>query len=185
MEEVWKTIPNSNGKYEVSSLGNIRSIGGYITNNIHGGKRFSKGRILSQKTKSNGYKEVNLYFETQKGVSKYVHRLVVETFIGEIPKGYEINHIDGDKANNIINNLEIVTRKENSFHSYHILNNPIPSYVGEEHPNTKLTDEDVLRIRKEYKKGENYSSLYEEYSDRISLSSFRKILYGNTWKHLL
>lgn len=67
MEEIWKSIPNSNGKYEASSLGNIRSVGRYVKNNIHGGKRFCKPIILSQKTKSNGYKEVSLYFETQKG----------------------------------------------------------------------------------------------------------------------
>lgn len=171
MEEIWKSIPNSNGKYEASSLGNIRSV--------------CKDTILSQKTKSNGYKEVCLYFETQKGKSMYVHRLVIESFIGEIPRGLQVNHIDGNKSNNRLDNLEIVTNRENSIHSYHILGNPAPVYMGQDHPNTKLTDEDVIRIRKNYKKGESNSSLYEEYSDKVSLSSFRKILYGATWKHLL
>lgn len=185
MEEIWKSIPNSNGKYEASSLGNIRSVGRYVKNNIHGGKRFCKPIILSQKTKSNGYKEVCLYFEAQKGKSMYVHRLVIESFLGEIPRGLQVNHIDGDKSNNRLDNLEIVTNRENSLHSYHILGNPAPVCRGQYHPNTKLTDEDVIRIRKNYKKGESNSSLYEEYSDKVSLSSFRKILYGATWKHLL
>lgn len=54
------------------------------------------------------------YYTTRvDGTNKYVHRLVWELFKGEIPEGYEINHIDGNKANNKLSNLELVTRQEN------------------------------------------------------------------------
>lgn len=59
-----------------------------------------------------GYKRIRL-LKNKKRISKYIHRLVYQTFIGDIPKGYEINHIDHNKSNNHISNLEIVTHSEN------------------------------------------------------------------------
>lgn len=63
---------------------------------------------------SGGYLSVSL----GKGNQKLVHRLVVENFIGVIPDGYEVNHIDGDKTNNTVSNLEITTPSENVMHSF-------------------------------------------------------------------
>lgn len=60
-----------------------------------------------------GYLRINLVFNG-KHITKCVHTLVVETFIGEIPKGYSVNHKDGNKLNNQIENLEIITKEENT-----------------------------------------------------------------------
>ncbi len=59
-----------------------------------------------------GYFQVRFRFNKRR-YSKYLHRIVWESFNGEVPNGYEINHIDHDKSNNTLNNLELVTRSEN------------------------------------------------------------------------
>ena len=75
-----------------------------------------------------------------------VHQLVASAFIGVMPDGLEINHLDGDKHNNRSDNLEYVTRSENHLHAYRIgLQKPTN---GEINGNTKLTKEDVRAIRR-------------------------------------
>ena len=183
-KEKWKCVVDYENHYEVSDLGRIRSLNRLIINNKNGGKRLIIGTILSQKTRTNGYKEVNLNCQG-KSTSKYVHRLVAEAFISVIDKGLVVNHKDGIKDNNKVLNLEIITYSLNSLHSYHILNNSTPSFKGSAHPLTKLTDEDVLYIRNAYQPFTNIDILYEMFAEKISKSSFRKICYGSTWKHLL
>ncbi len=83
-------------------------------------------RILRPRTHPSGYLYIGCF--KGKGPNKVrlwrrVHRVVAQTFIGKIPKGKEINHLDGDKHNNNINNLEIVTRQENITH-YHTVTKP-------------------------------------------------------------
>lgn len=93
-----------------------------------------KGEVFSRKTgtlrklsifrNSKGYSRVGLMLEgKQKQV--FVHRLVAEAFIKKIPKSMYVNHIDGNKSNNCLNNLEIVTHQENVQHSHYILGNDI------------------------------------------------------------
>jgi hypothetical protein len=67
-----------------------------------------------------GYQQVNLYGENCKYKTIYVHRLVAETFIDNIENKLEVNHIDGNKQNNNICNLEWCTRSENINHAYRI-----------------------------------------------------------------
>lgn len=66
-----------------------------------------------------GYKNINIYnYDLGKGVKFYKHRLVAELFIGEISQGMQVNHKDGDKGNNHVSNLEIVSAKENVKHMH-------------------------------------------------------------------
>lgn len=82
----------------------------------------SKGRIKSQRTimtpytTKNGYKQIRL-FSNGKHHSKYVHRLVAEAFIDRDNDRFEVNHIDGNKANNSVENLEWCTHSENTRHA--------------------------------------------------------------------
>jgi hypothetical protein len=106
MEEVWEDIPNFKG-YQASNLGDIRSISF---------RRTKKIKNLSKFSSKNGYLRVKITINGM-GKSYSVHRLVAATFLGE-SKELEINHKDGDKTNNKIENLEYCTRSENMLHAY-------------------------------------------------------------------
>ena len=76
------------------------------------------GRILRySKSSSYRYPQVSLYNENG-AVSKNVHVLVAQAFIGDVPPGYDVAHIDNDKENNRVDNLEIITHKQN-IHNAH------------------------------------------------------------------
>ena len=178
----WKTIKSTNGIYEASNTGEIRRKKGVVRNNTNGGVRTVGGKNLSQKTKISGYKEVHLYIEIQKGKSQYVHRLVAESFIGDIPKCMCVNHKDGNKSNNHVSNLEIITYSENTKHAYkNGLITPV-GMKGSDHPNATLNEHEVLCIRKDYELGIPPKRLSENY--KMPYSTLCKIIYRNTWKHI-
>lgn len=103
MEEIWKNIKEYKGKYQVSNKGRV--------------KNTNTNKILSQSTNNCGYYRVSLYSNKITKVVD-VHRIVAETFINNPKNKKEVNHIDGNKANNNINNLEWVTHKENINHAW-------------------------------------------------------------------
>lgn len=180
---LWKKIKSTNNLYEASSNGDIRRVKGLVVNSNVGGVRTVGGKALSQKTKSNGYMEVSVYYETKSGKSRYVHRLVAEAFIFDIPPGYVVNHKDGNKSNNNIENLEVVTPSQNSKHAYDNGLSSIPIMKGEQHPNSKLKKEDVISIRADYKNSIGLSELSARYN--TPKSTICKVVYNQTWKHLL
>ena len=111
MEEQWKIIDFANN-YEVSNTGFIRN-------------KTTK-YILKGRETFNGYLQVSLKIdEKNKFMNKYVHRLVAQFWLENINKKEEVNHIDGDKKNNNIANLEWVTAKENSNHRVNVLNKKV------------------------------------------------------------
>lgn len=118
MKEIWKDIKGYKGIYQVSNLGNVKSLP-RKTNN-----QYYKGSYLKQYIYK-GYLKLQL---TKHSKSKWflVHRLVAQAFIPNPENKPQVNHIDGNKLNNSINNLEWVTNSENQIHSYRILKN-IPS----------------------------------------------------------
>ena len=114
MEEIWKPIAGYENRYEVSSLGKIRSVNRYITNKGLKGRGYTlNGKQLKVCKANNGYYVVNLGRKTH-----FVHRLVCEAFIGTIPKGMTVNHKDGNKANNRAENLEWLTIGDNIRHGF-------------------------------------------------------------------
>lgn len=101
MDEEWKWVNGFSGIYQISNLGRLKSF-----------KRCPDGYILSNKNEKGGYFSVVLHDSIQnKRRSVRIHVLVAETFIGEIPKGYHVHHIDDNKQNNIVSNLEIIHPK--------------------------------------------------------------------------
>lgn len=102
-----------------------------------------------------GYPSVNLSNGTKR-MSARIHRLVAEAFIDRIEGKNHINHIDGDKLNNTVGNLEWCTQSENELHSYRVLN--------KRHPMTKIEKSEHPRIKERYRNGESQVSLATEYS---------------------
>ena len=99
MKEIWKPILKF-PEYKVSTLGRIEIICG----NIHFGTPHPAGYLVA-----------NLY-KKGKNHRRYIQRLIRETFIGEIPEGYVINHLDGNRINNRLDNLDCITRADNVKH---------------------------------------------------------------------
>ncbi len=106
--EVWKDIIGYESEYQISSLGRVKSLARF------GKRKFDK--ILKQTVGKRGYFEVQLY-KNMSFKCKTIHRLVAEHFIVNPENKREVNHIDANKLNNNISNLEWVTPKENSIHA--------------------------------------------------------------------
>lgn len=127
MKEIWKPVVGWEGLYEVSNLGRIKSIERYVITK-HGYKLFIKQKIIKQTTSNCNYKRVQLN-KNGKGKSYNVHRLVAQAFLSNYNENLQVNHINGIKGDNNVLNLEMVTPKENQWHSYHILKTK-PSMQG-------------------------------------------------------
>ena len=101
-KEIWKDVPGFEGMYQVSDLGNVKSL------------KFGKERLLKQATDSTGYLNVSLYKEGKRKGFK-AHVLVAMAFLNHVPCGHRlvVDHIDNDKMNNSLDNLQVITNREN------------------------------------------------------------------------
>ena len=115
-EEIWKPIKDYEGLYEVSSIGRVRSLGREIIDS-KGRKQCFKERILKLQYDRYGYLYVPLRNRDNRKKFK-VHRLVAEAFIPNPDNLPQINHIDGNKDNNKVENLEWCTNKYNVLHAH-------------------------------------------------------------------
>lgn len=149
--------------YQVSNTGRVKSF------------QSDSEKILKNFKNSDGYDCVDLC-----GSTKRVHRLVAAAFIGTCPDGMQVNHKDGVKSNNHVNNLEYVTAMENIHHGHaNGLYNP-PK--GEEHANSKLTECDVLEIRERLSDGETQQSIADSLG--VDRSTISYIKTGKLWRHV-
>lgn len=108
MNEIWKAIEGTNGRYEVSNTGKVRSLN-------YGGH--GKMRELTPVEDKKGYYRLRITSDG-KSQTKKVHRLVAAAFVPNPDNKPEVNHIDGNKKNNRSDNLEWVTARENTIHAY-------------------------------------------------------------------
>lgn len=111
MKEVWLPVKDYEGLYEVSNLGNIKSLERYQNN--RGKQQLVKERILKQSTNNCGYKCVELC-KNGKRKSITVHRLVATAFVPNPENKPHVNHLDENKENNISCNLQWITAKDNN-----------------------------------------------------------------------
>lgn len=162
--EEWRPVAIS-PRYLVSNLGRVRG---------------PKGWVLRGNPLRDGYLLVKVY--TQDGRSKtcLIHRLVAAAFLGVPPDNCEVNHKDGDTANNRLCNLEYVTPSENMRHSYQVLNRR--GARGSRFARSALDENKVIEMRARYAQGDiSTVQLGREYG--VSTSTAGKIVLRRTWKH--
>lgn len=175
MKEIWKDIEGYEGYYQVSNLGNVRR--------LNKDYRSAKYKYLKPKIEKNGYLRVCLYKKT---IHKFysIHRLVALTFIPNPDNKPTVNHINGKKDDNRIENLEWATYSENELHSIYVLKNnkntqnqrQSASIIGKS--TRKLTMLQALEIKKEYKKISR-KELSKKY--KVSVSTINKIIQNKTY----
>lgn len=123
MNEIWKDIKGYEGLYQISNLGKVRSLSRKVQYNVFDkttSYRYTKKMILKPRLDNLGYVAVMLSKENT--VKQYrIHRLVANAFLERIKGKDMINHINGIKNDNRVENLEWCTSKENSIHAYQVL----------------------------------------------------------------
>ena len=118
-QEQWKDVVGFEGRYQVSNIGRIKRLDHVILRK-DGTYQAFKEMILARVVDKDGYILTSLSKNSKAKLYK-AHRLVASAFIGEIGDGMQINHINGIKDDNRVENLEICTPSENSIHAYHTL----------------------------------------------------------------
>jgi hypothetical protein len=170
-EEIWKFVNYEDIKrktYEVSNFGRFR--------------KAKTKKILTGNNPKNekGYCRICLKNKEGKNRKYQMHRIVYTAFKGKIPKGAEINHINGNKLLNSINNLEILSRKENAKHAAdHDL-----YQFGEDHYKSIFTNDEVEQICQYLEKGKPISEIINimNLKDRGSIySNIDKIIHKKVW----
>lgn len=156
--EVWRWVVGYEGLYMVSNMGNVMT----VPKRTH-----SNGFLLTPTIGTNGYQTVHL---RKDGASKRpsVHRLVAVAFIPNPDNLPEVNHIDGEKTNNSVDNLEWCTRSKNVRHSIRVLGNPKPPKPNVS-PNRHLTFEQAQEIRKDNRSQGKIAKDYGVSQSAISL----------------
>ncbi len=167
-DEEWRDVSGYNGLYKVSNLGRIKSF------------HFNKEYIKKQTINDWGYPTVGLcglIHKPRKGKQVKVHKLVMLAFVGEKPKGLVCCHNDGNPKNNCIDNLRYDTEVGNQADRY--LHGT--RTVGERNGKTKLTNIEVLTIRRNHKIFgiKNMANFFT-----YSYSGMRGLIKARTWRHI-
>lgn len=162
--EFWKDVLNYDGLYQISNLGNVKSF------------HRIKTRILKTSCDTNGYKVVVL---SLRGVNKTktIHRLVAIHFLDNPENKPQVNHINGIKTDNHIENLEWNTASENLLHAHKI--GLKKGVFGEKNKRSKLKEHQIIEIRKNIKDGISQSEIAKKYN--ISKTSIYKIASNENW----
>jgi hypothetical protein len=177
-------------EYEISSLGNVRR----VVENYDGRGPFKKNKVLNL---SRGDEYLKAKMSTTVGLQRIaVAHLVAHHFIGPRPDGLVINHIDGNKLNNIMSNLEYVTRSENTRHGVRVMGafsgpkngwrtkgiGPHLCHIGENSHKAKLTVQAVREIRMLRGKLSviNIAKMYG-----VERGTIYGVLNGKFWRHVI
>jgi NUMOD4 motif/HNH endonuclease len=163
--EQWLPVVGSEGFYEVSNFGRVRSVA----------RKGCKGRILIFGKNRDGYLMLPLRIHSNhKYRSRTIHCLVAEAFLGSCPPGKEIDHIDGDKTHNSVFNLRYVKHSENAKSAVRLRGKWQKGNQGEKHPLVKLSNAQVIEIRRLKMEGMKQSDIAREF--RVSRSQISRIV---------
>jgi hypothetical protein len=165
IEEIWKSVVNYENLYEVSNYGKIKSF------------KYGKEKILKPRKNRSGHLTVVLH---KNGTPNYcyIHRLVLETFVGPCPSGMESCHNDGNPPNNFIGNLRWDTRKANQGDK--ILHGT--DQKGSNNNHSVLIEEKVMDIKRDLANGLSYAKIAKKYN--VSKSAIAHINKGRSWEHI-
>lgn len=178
LTETWKDIPNFGGSYQVSNMGRVRSVDRVVPYK-DGRMRKFKGRVLKPGINNSGYEQLGLYNDTGRN-DKTIHRLVLETFKPHVNMNdLEANHMDGNKLNNHLTNLEWVTRRDNVLHAYDV---GLMDKKGERSTTAKLSSANVLEILQRLDTGEMQKDIALDFS--VSKGCISNINIGATWREV-
>lgn len=187
--EIWKAVMRCEGEYEISNSGNIRSVDRLLLRKngqvayIHSKplKPFRAGNNQSRK-----YLQISLRGKNRQERA-YIHHLVLEAFTGPCPEGMEACHNDGNSFNNHADNLRWDTKENNHAdkkrHGTSGLGVPKPSLRGEGNHKAKLTETDIIEIRRSYAAGE-YTQTELGNAYRVGQDTISSIVRKETWRHL-
>lgn len=164
--EQWKTIPEYEGLYMASNLGNIKSL------------RFGKEKILKTRQKNSGYLNVNLW-KDKKSITMLVHRLVASAFYGALNVSITVNHKDFNKKNNNISNLELMSIRDNIIHAFNNKRRSEAYKKGSSNGRSKLVEEDIATIRSLKLTSTQISNIYG-----VSVTVISSIRNNKSWKHV-
>jgi len=179
MEEIWKEIKGYEGQYEISSHGNVRSLDRVITGYSQGRSCFIKGRVKKQYD-TNGYLGLSL---CKDGFNRSfrTHRVVAEAFIPNPENKPEVNHKDGVKTNNRVENLEWNTHSENIKHAH---NTGLKrNALGENHFRSTASNKLVVEL-KEALNEDKYTVDYLVKKFKVSTHLISKVKNNKTRKSL-
>lgn len=171
--ERWLPVVGWEGVYEVSDCGRVRRLAP--------GNGATPGRLLSWFFNPKGYPLVRLRYRGRRQ-SPLVHRLVAIAFLGGPVPGKEVNHKDGNRANPQVDNLEWMTRAENNLHAFRVLHRPPVAMKGERNWKAKLTEGQVVEIRRRYAAGETQTALGREF--KVSQPMVGFIVRRENWRHI-
>lgn len=162
---MWKDVPALSGRYEASETGEIRN-------------KTTK-HIRKQRMNKYGYCQINISRNdgTGKSNTMLVHKLIAETFIPNPDQLPEVNHIDGDKSNNHVSNLEWCTKSDNQKHAHKLGLSHV--YHGEDHPCAKLTNEEVKQVKQMYMEGVSQQKIADFF--HVSNTTVRRVLNGERY----
>jgi hypothetical protein len=171
MKETWKAIPGWEGRYEISDLGNVRSLS-------YRGVERKQPLIMKTYICEWGYLHI-LFCSRGEKTHYRIASLVLLAFVGPRPEGKEVSHLDGVRTNNKLSNLIYETKHEN-----HQRKKEHGTYqCGEKNPFHKLTNKDVLEIRRLRKCGKSLNDIAAKYN--VSDGHVSRICLGGEWQHLL
>lgn len=178
MSEKWKPILGYEASYSVSNLGAV------ARTRTYGKKPRKVWKPLAPRKKKHGYIAFHL---CQDGIRKdpLAHRMVWEAFKGPIPPLMEINHLNGNKTDNRLCNLELLTRSANLQHSFRVLKRPAPNNpsFGVKNGASKLTEDDVRKIRSLYQTGK-YRQVDIGKKFGVSQRMISLITRNEKWRHV-
>lgn len=168
MKEIWKDINGYEGKYQVSNRGRVK--GFPRPGSIH-----HKPYIKKTFKNSKGYVVVMLSNKSVKGI--VVHKLVAQLFIDNPLNKPTVNHKNGIKDDNRVENLEWLTHKENTHHAWK--NGLCHKRFGLSNSAHKLNDKNIISIRKSKLSARELSNIFN-----VTIKSIYNIIHRKTWNHI-